>query len=140
VLRQAAEPLKGRRIALFADGAKLHGLLGLCRDVNAVPVLAGVLDGRASRMTDARSDRLEVLDDPGDGTVHRRLRDLGPAGIDLVVAPAPIATMAQRMGLRALEFGFPCRAHQALYPVPYAGYGGVRALAARMLEAAEAGR
>ncbi|MBM4394181.1 MAG: nitrogenase component 1 [Deltaproteobacteria bacterium] len=136
LVRQAAEPLTGRRVALFADGHKVAGLLGICRDLRMVPVLAGVLDGRADALPSPLPDGLAVLVDPGQPTCLARIADLAKAGaVDAVVGPAWEVQAARRAGVAGIEFGFPCKAYQPLHPVPYLGYEGVLATASRILEA-----
>jgi nitrogenase molybdenum-iron protein alpha/beta subunit len=135
-LRQAAEPLVGRRVALFADGAKLRGLLGLCHDVRFVPKLVGVLDGRQDRCGGRSHAGLEWLDAPSLRACHERLAAAArDREVDLVVGTALETSMARRLGLAALEFGFPCDGYRPLVSSPYLGYEGVLAMATRLLEA-----
>ncbi len=135
-VRSAAEPLQGRRVALFADGPRLKGLLGLCRDLRMVPVAAGVLDGRVAALDGHGFERLEILDDPGQPTEAAWLeRAAAERAVDLVVGPWPEVSMARRAGLAGLEFGFPCRDWRPLWAVPTVGYAGALATASRMVEA-----
>jgi len=139
LVRQACEPLTGRRVALFSDGAKLQGLLWLCQDLRLTPVLAGVLDGRAALVDRSPHPRLELLDDPSHREIDEHLRRAARAGeIDLVVGTAHQVQTARSAGLAAVEFGFPCRDFQALAPTPYWGYEGVLTMGMRLLEAAAA--
>jgi nitrogenase molybdenum-iron protein alpha/beta subunit len=136
LLRQAAEPLVGSRVALFADGAKLRGLLGLCRDLRLVPKLASALDGRTSRCADAAGPDVEWLEDLSLRAAHERLEAAAKrAELDLVVGTAHQAAIARRLGLPALEFGFPCHGYRPLVRSPYLGYEGVLLMATRILEA-----
>jgi len=134
-LRQAAEPLVGRRVALFSDGAKVHGLLHLCRDLRLVPKLAGVLDARVSLVGHADWSGLELLEDPSLQVAHERLAAAAKhREIDLVIGTAHQAAMAWRLGIPALEFGFPCHGYRALVRSPYVGFDGVLLMAMRVLE------
>jgi nitrogenase molybdenum-cofactor synthesis protein NifE len=139
LVRQAAEPLSGKRVALFADAPKLKGLLHLCRDLQLIPTLAGALDGRADLLEDHGWPRLEILDDPGQVTVRDRLAAAGEAQeLDLVIGSAHEARLARLAKIPSMEFGFPCRGYQAIHPVPYWGFSGVTAMAMRALEAMSA--
>ena len=136
-VRSAAEPLHGRRVALFADGPRLKGLLGLCRDLRMVPVVAGVLDGRVEAIDGHGCDPLEILDGPGHpAEADWMKRAAADRSVDLVVGPWPEVSLARRAGLAGLEFGFPCRDWRPLWAVPTVGYAGVLATASRMVEAA----
>jgi nitrogenase molybdenum-iron protein alpha/beta subunit len=135
LLRQAAEPLVGRTVAVFADGPRLRGLLGLCRDLRLVPVLAGALDGRVAAVGDA-ADGVELLDAPGLGTVESRLQKAASQrAIDLVVGTTNEVQSARRCGIVGVEFGVPCRGWQPLSPSPFLGFEGILATATRILEA-----
>lgn len=135
LLRQIADPLVGRRVAVFADGEKAGGLLSMCRDMRMVPVLAGVLDRRPGSVEGQQLDGIELLVDPGQPTTANAMREVASSrGIDLVIGPAQEVRMARRLGIAALEFGFPCREWQPLYPSPYLGYEGILAVASRALE------
>ena len=131
-VRQAAGSLAGRRVALFADGAKVRGLLGLCRDLRLKPILAGVLDGRVGGIEAGCG--MEVLSDPGQRDCLDRIETLARAGeLDLVIGPWVEALAARRAGVAGVEFGFPCRWHVPLGPCPYMGHGGVLAMASRLI-------
>lgn len=135
VLRQAAEPLVGRPVAVFSDGPRLGGLLGLCRDLRMVPVLAGALDGRTAAVG-AAAEGVEVLDAPGLNAVESRLRQaVSDRAIDLVIGTTNEVQCARRCGVTGVEFGMPCRGWQPLSPSPFIGFEGVLATATRILEA-----
>ena len=136
MIRQAGEPLVGRRVALFADRAKLEGLLNLCADLKLAPVLAGVLDGTESDDLDTRDWDIEIMPRPGRKTVRNWLKHAAAGReIDLVIGTAAEVNAARQYSLPALEFGFPCIGFQALYPTPYMGFGGTAVMTSRIREA-----
>ncbi|TNF27770.1 MAG: hypothetical protein EP329_19040 [Deltaproteobacteria bacterium] len=135
LVRQACAPLVGRRVAAFADGERLAGLLGVLRDLRMVPVIAGCLDGRPEHIdTDLWPD-VEVMPEPTLNETARRLRRAAEEqDVDLVIGSQHEVDMAGQVGLTGVEFGFPCKRYQALVPMPYWGYDGVLTLAQRILE------
>lgn len=140
LLREAAPLLSGRRVALFADGAKLDGLLHLCRDLRLRPVLVGVLDGRRGALAGHDLTDVEVLDRPGHYSTADRLQQAAEdRELELVVGTTAEVRQALRFGLTGLEFGFPCEAYRPLFAAPYLGYAGVAAMGTRLVEAAVQG-
>ena len=136
LVRQACAPLVGRRVAAFADGVRLAGLLGICRDLRMVPVIAGALDGRPEHIDRELWPDVEVLPEPSLNETARRLRRAVQDGdVDLVIGSQHEVEMGAQLGLKGVEFGFPCKRYQGLVPMPYWGYDGVLTLAQRTLEA-----
>jgi|GEM_PF-3388199 len=136
LVRQACAPLVGRRVAAFADGERLAGLLGILRDLRMVPVIAGCLDGRHEFIdTDELWPDVEVMEEPTLNETARRLRQAADEqDVDLVIGSEHEVDMAGQVDLTGVEFGFPCKRYQALVPMPYWGYDGVLTLAQRILE------
>lgn len=137
LVRQACAPLVGLRVAAFADGERLAGLLGILRDLRMVPVIAGCLDGRPEHIDRSLWSDVEVLPEPTLNETARRLRRAGPDGdgdVDLVIGSQHEVDMGGQVGLKGLEFGFPCKRYQGLVEMPYWGYDGVLTLAQRTLE------
>ncbi|PKN54240.1 MAG: hypothetical protein CVU56_27650 [Deltaproteobacteria bacterium HGW-Deltaproteobacteria-14] len=134
-VREACAPLVGLRVAAFADGERLAGLLGICRDLRMVPVIAGCLDGRPEHIDTELWPDVDVLAEPSLNETARRLRRaVDEADVDLVIGSQHEVDMGAQVGLKGVEFGFPCKRYQALVEMPYWGYDGVLTLAQRTLE------
>jgi nitrogenase molybdenum-iron protein alpha/beta subunit len=141
LLRQHAESLVGLRVGVFADGAKLNGLLHMCRDLKLTPVLAGVLDGREELLEEHPWPDLEVMNYPGCNTTYRRLEASRVSNeIDLVIGTSTEVNQARAHGIGGVEFGFPCADYHPMFPAPYFGYSGVPVLGMRLMEAVGASR
>lgn len=136
LIRQVRSGLSDHQVALFADGHKMAGLLGLCRDLGLRPSIAGVLDGRVDVLGDHGWSDLEVMNDPGQNRIYRRLKEADrDSEIDFVIGTSQEVAAARDLHISAMEFGFPCHGYQALVPAPYFGYEGVLTMTTRILEA-----
>lgn len=153
-LAKMAGRWRGLRIAVFADAAMAVGLVELLTELGCQVVLVGLrggslggraaFDGARERAHLAHLEGCEVLERPSLARIRQAVGERLAAGqlhgvIGSATELGPVRSLPREdLGPAApflLELGFPCRDFHCLTQVPFMGYGGVVAMAQRLLTA-----
>jgi nitrogenase molybdenum-iron protein alpha/beta subunit len=130
----------GRTVMVFADRLLLSPLLAFVEELGlrvtaigstSVDYDEGTQQPRLPRAKYATAPRL--TDELHGFFVERRQE----GEVDLVIGNALIHQIAKLAGIPCVELGYPSRAYHALRPSPFVGFGGVRVLVERMINALE---